>query len=697
MANKKNFGNFLGFSKETLPKSADTNLSKIKIAFSDLTYTNQGISSISFPYGISLVASYAKKIFGDEIEFRIFKYPQDLKDYIEKEGPKILCFSNFSWTFDISYEFAKKIKEHFSDTIIIFGGPNYPLEIEEQKNFLMSYPMIDFYIIGEGEISFVELFNNLKKFDFNINKMKKNKIQNKNCHYIYENQIITGNPLERIKNLDSIPSPYLSGYLDKFFDGILIPNIQTTRGCPFCCSYCQEGQDYFIKVSRFSPQRIKDELEYIAKKSKVPNMILADSNFGMYNEDIEIAKIMAEVKKTYGWPKYIDASMGKNKETILEATKILNGEMSIGAPVQSTDEKVLNAIKRRNISKDKMVELAKVSENFGASSFSEIILCLPEDTKEAHFKSMSEMIDLGINVVRSHQLLMLPGSEISTKEYRKKYEMNTKFRLQPRCFGDYKLFNETFSAAEIDELCVSNSTMPYKDYLECRKFDLTVEIFYNNGIFYELLSFLRQAGISSSSFITSIHEISSKIQLAEFYSEFVNETENSLWNSKKELESFIKQTGMIEKYIKEGLRNNEQLKYRAIGFFTKMEEIHNIAFNSAKELLKDKEIFNEEIENYLDELCLFTLSRKNNLLSLDIAETKKFRFDFIKLLDNKFKMNPFDYLIPEGINIRFFSTDEQKELMKKFSEQFGISINGLGFILSRSRIDGFYRKVERVT
>jgi len=199
----------------------------VKIAFADLAYTNQGISSISFPYGVSLIAAYTKKIFNEEFDLNIFKYPEDLKEYIEKEKPSIVCFSNFSWTLDISYSFAKKIKEHMPETIIIFGGPNYPIKIEEQKEFLLKYPLIDFYVRGEGELSFVELLNNLKKFEFNAKEIKKNKIVSKNCHYIYGNEIITGDYFERIKNLDEIPSPYLSGYLDKFFDGILIPNIQT--------------------------------------------------------------------------------------------------------------------------------------------------------------------------------------------------------------------------------------------------------------------------------------------------------------------------------------------------------------------------------------------------------------------------------------------------------------------------------------
>ena len=109
----------------------------IPIAFADLTYTNQGISSNLFPFGGALVASYAKKKLGEKIKPDLFKYPSDFKNYLENEEIKMVCFTNYSWTFDISYEFSKRIKKKYPKTIIIFGGPNYPNEIFTQKNFFL--------------------------------------------------------------------------------------------------------------------------------------------------------------------------------------------------------------------------------------------------------------------------------------------------------------------------------------------------------------------------------------------------------------------------------------------------------------------------------------------------------------------------------------------------------------------------------
>ena len=75
-----------------------------------------------------------------------------------------------------------------------------------------------------------------------------------------------GKHLDRIKDLDEIPSPYLNGMLDKFFDGKLTPFIETNRGCPFTCSFCHTGNDYFHKLNKFS-EKLKMKF-FILEKSR---------------------------------------------------------------------------------------------------------------------------------------------------------------------------------------------------------------------------------------------------------------------------------------------------------------------------------------------------------------------------------------------------------------------------------------------
>ena len=664
-----------------------------KIAFADLTYNEKGTSSKAFPYASALVASYAKKKFENKIEVQIFKYPGDFKNYLENNTPKIVCFTNYSWTLDISHEFAKKIKSKFPETIAIFGGPNYPNEFDSQKSFLLSYPAIDFYIKGEGELGFANLLENLIKFDFDDTALKKNKLELGNCHYIYNNELIVGATLPRIEVLNDIPSPYLSGILDKFFDKILIPGIQTSRGCPFKCNFCQEGKDYFTKICKYSLDRVIAELEYIAKRVKVPNLYVLDSNFGMYKQDVEIAKAVMAIRKRDGWPKYFEATGGKSKK-VMEVISILEGGYPPSVAMQSTDPEVLKNIQRKNVPDETVGEIIKFADSHIGSSFSEIILCLPGDTLEKHTKSMCDMMDRGANVVRAHQLLLLPDSLMYAKDYRKKYEMETRFRLQPKCFGNFSLYNETFSSAEIDEVCISNNTMTYDDYLKSRFLDLTVEIFYNNGVFREYINLLNQYNIKASDFIRKINDNISNSSLKELYAGFLKENEECLWKNKNELEDFIKSHGAIDRFIEKDLRANEQLTYRAMAFFDKMEELHNIASECTKKLLTEKSVLNDERKDYLAQLTRFSLLRKNDLRSLDKIVTEKFNYDFTKIAKSNFNGSPFSHFKSKAVNINFSHTAEQQKLFLSYIEQFGSSIPNLGAMLSRISVNSFYRNIE---
>ncbi|MAE43041.1 hypothetical protein CMO93_04670 [Candidatus Woesearchaeota archaeon] len=672
-------------------------MGKIRIGFADLTHTGKGLSSLMFPFGIASVASYAKKELGDQIELELFKYPNDLKRYLEETPPKIMCFANFYWTYNLSIAFAEQIKRKYPETVIIFGGPNYPRFLSDQQKILTNTP-IDFHIYREGELSFVEIFKILKEYDFEVDSIKSKKIKIPNCHYVYGNEIIRGETSPKMPDIEKIPSPYLTGLMDKFFDNVLTPALQTTRGCPFQCAYCQESSIYFTKLSRYSSTRIKKELEYIAKRTKVPELQMADSNFGMYDVDLEISRIIADIQKKYDYPKYINVGTGKNrKELVIKVSSILKGTLMLFAAVQSTDPTVLKNISRQNVKLDDQIEIGKAGEKFGANTLSEIILCLPGDTLKAHLKSMCDMADIGINVVRSHQLIMLPDTELYSKENRKKFGMVTGFRVYPRCFGKYELFGESFSSFEIEEFCIGTDTMPFEDYLECRKFDLTVEIFYNSGIFYELFQLLSQKSIKVSYLIKKLHDtVSSNSALSDLYDGFVKVGKDNTWENKEELEKFLKQPGVFEKYSSGKLGNNEQLNYRALTFFKKMDVLHEIMYGIAKQILSEKGCLNDEDIMYLDELCEFSLLLKGDILSLDLDTTKHFHFDFIKLISHKFDAQPLSFKLKNGIKIRAIHSQEQKDFITGYLKQYGTSIDGLGLVLSRCHINKIYREAVKV-
>lgn len=193
--------------------------------------------------------------------------------------------------------------------------------------------------------------------------------------------------LARFMNLEELPSPYLSGQLDPYLDGRLMPVIQTNRGCPFTCTFCTEGQHYWSKVKRKPLDILTKEIRYIATKLMENNnsrkdLLIADSNFGMYEPDLEVATEIRKIQEEFSWPTYINVATGKNKkERVIETARIVKGTMNLAGSVQSLDSKVLQNIKRDNIAPESLLDMALKAAEVGTNTYSEAILALPGETK----------------------------------------------------------------------------------------------------------------------------------------------------------------------------------------------------------------------------------------------------------------------------------------------------------------------------
>ena len=670
----------------------------LRVSFADLTHTGQVIASNTFPLGVSLVAAFARENARTPLAVEVFKYPDDFAAYLDRVIPDIACFSNFSWNMQLSTGYAAAIKRRAPQTIAVFGGPNYPLTAGEQTDFLKAYPQIDFYVWLEGEGAFVRLVDALADCDFSAEKLKASGQLIPGVHYIDPAGKLVAGPLgPRLNDLTRIPSPYCSGLNDKFFDDILIPMIQTNRGCPYQCTFCTEGQDYYNKIHWSARERIDDDLKYIAERVRVPDLIIVDSNFGMFKEDLETCRTLAELQETRHWPKHIHVSAGKNrKERVLEAAATVKGAINLSATIQSIDEHVLELVKRRNISVDQIVDVGKQAEALGANSYSEIILCLPGDTLTSHYRSVFTMMDVGINFLRMYQLMMLPGSDLSSQATRQRFGMQTRYRVLPRCFGSYKVFGNDRAFWEIEEICIGNSTMPYGDYLDCRELNLTAELFYNSGSFRELLNFLSLKGIKPSALIGAVHAArrAGTPELTALYAGFRDETHSSLWDSRADLEAFIATPGTVDRYISGELGNNELFKYRAQGFFHTQEALHRILFTAARQQMEPMATTTALELDYLAQLERYSLLKKSALLAVDETLSDNFSFDFMALEKAGFHDHPALHHLARSQALQFDHSAEQCELIASYVKQYGTTLNGLGRILLRSHVNKLHRQAR---
>ena len=672
---------------------------KKAIWISDLTHTAQGIGANGFPLGASYIYAYAKKIFGDEFDFKLFKLPAHLEEDLRSTSPTIFSFSNYSWNLELGYKFAFLAKQRDPNVVTVFGGPNFPTDENEKLNFLKKKPAIDFYIELEGELGFVDLVKVLTENNFNAKQLKKLGKKIINTCYIYDDKLITGS-IERIKDINIIPSPYLTGVLDQSFQLPLIPMIETTRGCPFTCTFCADGLDIKSKINRYETQRTREELQLIAKNiNKVDELIVTDLNFGMYKQDMETAKEIANIQKNYNYPISVDAPAGKNMpKRIISIASIIKG-WSMGGVIQSSDPDVLKAIRRSNISISAYQDLIDFGNKQKANrTYTEIILGLPSDTKEKHFESLRLGVEKSVNNLRMHQAMLLTGTEMASKRDREKYGLVTKFRTLPGNVGNYNILNEEHPVAEIEEIVVGSNTLSMNDYVECRIMNLIIKTFYNNNIFNEIHSMQRAMGISPFDCLLYIkdHEEMYTEKVKKIIKSFVTETTEDLFDTREKANEYVLSPNVINKYINGELGTNELFLHSSL-LFNEFEDISDLIFESVKRVIKQKGLLTPLIENYLADLKRFTLMRKNiPLNNTESVLLGEFEYDFETIHKSEYFLNPNSISkLKTPIQLKFFHTNKQQKHITNQQKLYSNHALGLGRLLQQTNLSLVFRSFEQ--
>ena len=642
------------------------------IFLSDLSHvTAGGLTSEFLPYGVGCIKSYFRKYAKSRDhydEIRIFQDPENFISSYLSSPPEVVAFSNYSWNRDLSYGLAAEVKRRSPSTLVVFGGPNYPLEDPLRDNWFRSFPAVDVYVTGEGEEPFaalIDLWTELR----DVEAVKRAGIEG--CHAFVDGKLFRSSTVTpRLKSLDVVPSPYVQGYLDEFLGNPkLIPLTETNRGCPFQCTFCEKGVLSWNKMTFGSSSRFEEEIRYIAQRTRSSFLVLADNNFGMFTEDAEAARAMTQTYREFGYPKQVYSATGKARyDRVSVAMKELEGRMPVTVAVQSLDPDVLKNIKRKNLPLENLIEVSRHRYSSNQRSRSEVILGLPGDTREKHTKSLCELMDAGVSFLLAYTLILLDGSEMGTAESRQKWETKTKFRINHRCFGSYQFGDQRIRAAEIEEVVVGLDTLTFDDYLECRLFYLTVGVFYMDEILFELIEFLKANGIRPSAFIRHIHTEGRRHfsqSLHELYESFANATRTELWDSKDDLLHYMKSADRTEEDIRAGKMGgyNVIFWHRAKVLTSLVDDVIDAAFKCAADVLSE-DVLNANRE-YLAQLHGYMAERKRNVFNYDAVCKQRFDYDFVKLDESAFLDAPARLSAP--VEIEFFHTDEQKALFGSFN------------------------------
>ena len=448
------------------------NISKPKLFLADLSYVNKGKqwTIIPFPLNVSYMAAYIQKLFPDTFDIRIFKEPEKFLDAITNEKPVIVGLTNYIWNRNLTLKFASHLKELHPNCVTIMGGPNYNFaELDWVEQFMRKTPQIDFHIEGEGEAKFANVVESCLKNEFNPSKVKLSKPSGA-CFIEPNSNACVIDTVSRIEVLDDVPSPYQTGLLDEFLaDPNYCPIIETNRGCPYLCTFCDWGSMGKSKSSTFSMERVVNDLEYIVENnvSKTPYLYIGDANFGLFPRDIEIAKLLRKYKDTKGFPENVYLYFAKNSsENVLKIAELIKDMTNFSLSRQTQNPEVLKIIKRDNIPLATFNKLAALGKELGVSTFVELIYTLPGESKQSFYNGVREILKQNVDGLHFFPSMLFDGAEMATNASRKQYGLKGEWRFIDGCAGSYGPIN----SMEFEEIITSSNVMTRDEHMELRLF-----------------------------------------------------------------------------------------------------------------------------------------------------------------------------------------------------------------------------------
>lgn len=542
----------------------------MRVYLADLGHNLLTFSSDTYPLGVANLATYTQAYLrSDEpLHVSIFREPQDLKAALDDTPPDILGLSNYTWNEELAYQFCRYAKRLNPETLVVMGGPNFPLVDEVKEQFLRNLPDLDGYIDGptyEGERAFL----NLVQRYVDVGKRREGVFDEPvpgNCWIhpktgAYQH----GGEVPRIRDLDEIPSPYLAGLMDPYFKTGYFPLMQIARGCPFTCQFCNSSVLGNSKIYAHSVENVKQDLLYIAERvDPSVNLCFADDNFAMYQRDEEIAEFIGWLQDEYKWPKYIRTTTGKNQgERIIRVMRKIRGALPMTSAVQSLNPVVLENIKRSNIKLDTYAELQEELIKQGMQSYGELILCLPGETRQSIMDAIEKLLDAGSKRVSAHQLMLLHGAPLANPDSRAKFGFDTRFRVVARNIGDY--LGEPI--IEVEEMVVETPDFSFQDYLDTRVFHLLLTIFFYEGNFDEPFRYADQHGVKPFDLVVHMQSMLDRAPAAftKVIDDFLVESQAELFRSREECLAWAKQN--YDALVDGTLGGNLLSKYSMLGRF----------------------------------------------------------------------------------------------------------------------------------
>jgi radical SAM superfamily enzyme YgiQ (UPF0313 family) len=556
----------------------------VKIAFLDLNHVTRGIHTNTVPLGSCLIATYLQENVDSDLQIKIFKSADKAIQFFKEWKPDVIGLAQYSWNSELNLFLAKMVKQEKSSCVIVAGGPNLHLTKDSREKFLTENKDIDICIGYDGEIPFTGIINRLIEGE-SVDDIKSEPVAGTYAlSPVTEKLVESMEELPRLNTLDVFGTPYADGVFDEFLDDNYHPFVQTHRGCPFQCIYCHTGDLYYQKAIFQSPELFSKEMEVLGSRfenKQHVTLYIANANMSLFNEDFAIAEIIRETQDKYNWPRNINVNSGKDTKKLMRMMEILNIRPAIA--LQTLTEDVLKKVKRINIPFDKYVSFQKEAMvKTEEDSVTELILCLPGETKETFLNTLVRVLNSGVQGIVIYTLMNLRGTAISKEEFKKQYGNIIRHRVVPRQFSK---FDNSF-VFDTEEVVVGTKDMSFEDYLYLRGLSFVITVFFSAAEFRPLKKFMIECNISIDKWIIFIHDNISKFpEVSRQYSAFMKDTEGELFVLRSDLIGFYEKPENYEALVSGRLGDNLLSKYKQILLYESYDSCLDLAVAAAEKII----------------------------------------------------------------------------------------------------------------
>ena len=385
-------------------------------------------------------------------EYTINQQKDDILKDIYRCHPDVICISCYIWNITFVRELMQDLRKILPDVPFWAGGPEVSYDAEE---FLKKNPAFDGIMVGEGEETFLELVKHYVNGSPSLEETT-------GLVYCKPDGTIQNNGWRQIMDLSRVPFAYED--LKDFENRIIY--YESSRGCPFSCSYCLSSID---KKLRFRDlDLVKKELQFFLDH-RVPQVKFVDRTFNCKHEHaMTIWKYILEHDNGItNFHFEVSADLLRDEEMQL-MSRMRPGLIQLEIGVQSTNPDTIHAI-HRHMDLDKLERCVAKVHSFGnIHQHLDLIAGLPYEDYDTFHRSFNDVYRMKPDQLQLGFLKVLKGS-LMEKEAEK-----------------YGIMHKEKEPYEV----LSTNWLSYKEVLRLKMVESMVEVYYNSGQFQNTLEYL---------------------------------------------------------------------------------------------------------------------------------------------------------------------------------------------------------------